>query len=256
MSTKFDFHIHTKYLGCANETMEVDAIAREWERVGCEVIGIADHLNSPDKLELHRLILEDIRKLDTDIPVYFGAELNFTGQGQGFVFSEEIKADCGFQFGIGGVHDTYLDEWNLARAIEIQHRHHLLVCQDPVVDVLVHPWWWKPFEFRTKGFGDFPSAAAVPERLTRELAQAAKGTATAIEINAGANLLRLPPGHAEAYFEYLSILNAEGVTFALGSDAHKIEQVDDSLAVWEMVERLSIPENRIWRPAGKPIIGG
>ena len=38
MSARFDLHIHTKYLGCANETMEVEAIVRECEHLGVECI--------------------------------------------------------------------------------------------------------------------------------------------------------------------------------------------------------------------------
>ena len=63
MSAKCDLHIHTKYLGCANETMELEAIARRCREVGVECIGITDHLNTPDRLELHRPILADIHAL-------------------------------------------------------------------------------------------------------------------------------------------------------------------------------------------------
>ena len=54
MALKCDFHIHTKYLGCANETMELDAIARRCREVGAECIGITDHLNTPDRLEFKK----------------------------------------------------------------------------------------------------------------------------------------------------------------------------------------------------------
>jgi len=163
MAFKCDFHIHTKYLGCANETMELDAIARRCREVGAECIGITDHLNTADRLELHRPILADIHALETDLPVYFGVELNFTGADEGFVFNDDIKADYGFQFAIGGIHSTYLDEYDLTKIIETQHRHHLLTCRDELVDVLVHPWWFSGGEFRNKGFPAFESVRVVPD---------------------------------------------------------------------------------------------
>ena len=76
---KVDFHIHTKYLGCANHTMEVPAIIETCERLGVTALGITDHLNTIDQLPKHVPILEDIREHETDMDIYFGVELNFTG---------------------------------------------------------------------------------------------------------------------------------------------------------------------------------
>ena len=256
MSRRFDLHIHTKYLGCANETMEVDAVARECERVGVECIGITDHLNTPGPLELHRPVLDDIRKLETRVPVYFGVELNFTGCDEGFVFSPEIKQSYGFQFAVGGIHSTYVDEYDLERIIQVQHRHHLRTCRDELVDVLVHPYWFSRGEFETKAFPEFASVAAVPEKLTRELGQVARQTGTAIEINASANLVNRTEEYLAAYVDYLAILASEGVTFAVGSDAHDISGLKNVRTAWEVAGRLGLPDERIWRPPGPPIAGG
>ena len=99
-AVQHDFHIHTKYLGCGSETMEVSAIVKECERLGVESLAITDHLNTLDKLPLHRPILEDIMHLDTKVKVFFGVELNFLGCDQGFAFSQEVKEKFGFQFAI------------------------------------------------------------------------------------------------------------------------------------------------------------
>ena len=87
-----DFHIHTSYLKCANETMDVASIVAEHERLGTTVLGIADHLNSFDKAPLHRHILDDIRALDTDLDVYFGVELNFLACDGQFAFNPKFPA--------------------------------------------------------------------------------------------------------------------------------------------------------------------
>ena len=256
MATKCDMHIHTWRIGCANETMKLADIVPACQRAGNQWIAITDHLNTPEQLPTHRLILDDIRNLRTDLPVYFGVELNFTGCDEGFVFDPEIQADYGFQFAIGGIHSTYLEAFDLDRLVEIQHRHHLRTCRDELVDVLVHPYWFGAGEFRQKGFPPFESVRAVPERLTRELAQAARETRTAIEINAGANLVNRPEDYLRAYLDYLAILAEEGVTFASASDAHDIHQLERVRLAWEALDRLGVGEDRLWRPACEPIVGG
>ena len=62
--------------------------------------------------------------------------------------------------------------------------------------------------------------------------------------------------YVEEYFEYLSILAEEGATFAVGSDAHRIERLAAIEAAWKMADRLGLTEDRIWRPACEPMIGG
>ena len=253
-----DFHVHTKYLKCANETMEVAAILEECERIGVTRLGLADHLNTLDKLEFHRQIRADIASLDTTVEVFFGVELNFLGPDGAFAFSSDVKEELGFQFAIGGIHSTYLDAYDLGRMVDVQHRHHLQTCRDPLVDVLVHPYWFGKGEFDRNGWPWFDSMQAVPERYARELGQTAKETGTAIEINGCANLTN--PSYSDTYVrEYLAFLATvaeEGAHFSFGSDAHDIGQLQHVERVWQAAEELGLPEDRIWSPAGAPMAGG
>ena len=255
---KLDFHIHTKYLGCADATMELADILRECERVGVTALGITDHLNRPDQVDLHRAIREDILALDTTLDVWFGVELNFTGPDAGFVYSDEIRDRIGFQFAIGGIHATYVDEYDLAKIIDNQHRHHLKTCEDPAVDVLVHPYWFGKGVFDRNGWPWFDSMKPVPESYARELGQVAKETGTAVEINACANLVNPAYGErfVEEYFEYLAIIAAEGATFSVGSDAHSLRHLSSVAAAWALVDRLGLDPTRIYKPPCKPMIGG
>jgi len=254
---KLDYHIHTKYLGCANETMEVPAIIAECERLGVTSLAITDHLNSLDRLELHFPIREDLGKLDGGVEVFFGVELNFTGCDGEFVYSGEIRDQLGFQFAIGGIHGTYLEEYDLKKLVDIQHRHHLKTCADPLVNVLVHPYWFGRKPFDDRGWPWFDSMKVVPEAYTRELGRTARETGTAIEINACANLVNpnYSSRYVEEYFEYLAILAEEGCVFALGSDAHDINRLAAIEAAWEMADRLGLTEDRIWRPKCEPMVG-
>ena len=250
-----DFHIHTKYLRCANETMEVAAIVRECKRIGVRTLAITDHLNTWDQVDLHRLIRADIEALDTDIEVYFGVELNFTGKDEGFVFDAETKAKCGFQFAIGGIHSAYMTAYDPKELVDIQHRHHLKTCADPLVQVLVHPYWFPKHEFDASGWPWAEWLPHVPEAFARELGQASAETGTAIEINAKANLSNplFPEDFAQQYIDYLAVIAQEGAVFSVGSDAHDIGHLEAIEASWQAVETLGVPEERIWRPTAEPM---
>jgi len=250
-----DYHVHTKYLGCANETMEIPAILKECERLGVTSLAITDHLHGLDQLPLHAPIRRDILASDSEVEVYFGVELDFTGCDKGFPFSEQIKAEHGFQFAIGGIHDPYLEQYDLKKLVDIQHRHHLRTCQDPLVEVLVHPYWFNRSRFERNGWPWFDSMKAVPEAYARELGQASRDSGTAIEINAGANLVNaaFSEGYVREYHDYLAILAEEGAIFALGSDAHDISHLARIRASWQMADKLGLDASRIWRPPCEPL---
>ena len=252
-----DFHIHTKYLGCANSTMEIPAIVKECERLGVRSIAMTDHLNTLDQIELHPPIREAIKRLDTELAVYFGVELNFTGRDEGFAFSQEIKEEHGFQFAIGGIHSAYLDQYDLEKLVEIQHAHHLKTCADPLVAVLVHPYWFSYGEFERNGYPWFDSMKAVPEAYAHELGQALKDTGTAVEINAMA-MLRTSTHDEEfkkEYLDYLAIVAGEGARFSVGSDAHDISTLESIRDGWQAVEQLGLGEDQIWQPDCEPMAG-
>lgn len=252
-----DFHTHTTYLGCANDTMRIPDMARECSRVGVTSLGVTDHLNTFDKCDLHRPIRRDIEALETDVNVYLGVELNFLGVDGEFAYNEKVRDEYGFQFAIGGIHRTYLETYDLDRLVDIQHRHHLKTCRDPLVDVLVHPYWFGRGEFVTNDWPWFDSMQAVPERYARELGQAAKETDTAIEINACANLAN--PAYSDRYVKeyvrFLSIVAAEGPRFSLGSDAHDIKRLRDIRSAWDVANQLNLTADRIWMPDGPPMAG-
>ena len=256
-SPKYDFHIHTLYLGCANKTMVVEDIIRECERLGVTSLGITDHLNNLDQLKLHEPIKKDLESIESDIKIYFGVELNYTGCDEEFAYGEEVRDSMGFQFAIGGIHGAYMEEYNAKKLVEIQHRHHLKTCENPLVDVLVHPYWFHKKAFTDKNWPWLETMSIVPESYARELGQVAKETGTAVEINADAILDS--PHYSEQfvkeYIDYLAVIAEEGATFSVGSDAHDISRLAPITTAWEAVERLGIAD-RIYHPDGEPFVGG
>ena len=253
MNLACDFHIHTHYLRCANETMAVPAIVERLRERGVRKFGIADHLNTRDKLPEHYKIRADLEALPVgkgDMEVYFGVELNFLSCDGEFAYDEGIRDAIGFQFAIGGIHGTYLTEYDLPKLIEIQHRHHLTACRDPLVDVVVHPWWFGKGEFDQKGFPWFDDLSVVPEDLSREFASVAAETGTAIEINGAA--IFICPDYSdrfkEQYVDYLALLKQEGPKFSIGSDSHDVGHFDGLTPAVEAARRAGITDEMIWTP--------
>ncbi|MFA5646193.1 MAG: PHP domain-containing protein [Candidatus Ratteibacteria bacterium] len=251
-----DFHIHTLYLGCADKTMEIPAIVERCSSLGVKAIGITDHLNSIDRLPLHRPILKDIQALEGPCPeIYFGVELNFPECDSNFVYSEEIRDEYGFQFAIGGIHALFLEEYDLKKLVDIQHRHHMKACADPLLDVLVHPYWFSLRMFEPYGWPWFDSMSAVPDSYARELGKAAKESNTAIEINASAIFTNSAYSEAfkQEYLRWLSLVAEEGALFSVGSDAHNINVLDEGKVAWEVATGLNLPMEQFWRPNASPL---
>jgi len=254
---KCDMHIHTEYLGCAKPEMTIPAILSECARLGMDKIAITDHLNRPDQLDMHKKIVADLEDSRPDMDVYFGVELNFMSKDGPLALNEETKRQYGFQFTICGIHETYLDQYDLKEMIDIQHRHHISTCQDPLVDVLVHPYWFGRGEFERKGFPPFDSMKPVPRSYAVELGQVAAETATAIEINGGAGLINGEgrDEFAREYVEYLAIIAEQGPMFTIASDAHRVEGLKDAEDARNVAQKLGLAPERIWLPACEPMFG-
>jgi len=253
MAPKHDFHIHTALSACANDAMTLEAIVTGCERVGCESIGITDHL-APDGHERNSSIRKEIEALTTPVKVYLGAEVGYAWKLETHAMTAEQKAEYGFQYAIGSHHSTYLKEYDLAKIVRVQHQYHLKTCEQSSIDILGHPWRFLYESFTRAGWPWIDTMKCVPESMTRELARAAIETGTAIEINTTSNLCMKfqPESYFEEYVDYIAILAEEGVTFSLGSDAHELDEFETIKLAWDVVDRLGIPDERIWHPSCPP----
>ncbi len=251
---KYDFHIHTAHGHCANETMQVADIVATAAGCGVEVLGIADHFNHGPNM--HRDEQWDIRRdiqqlVDPPIEVIFGVEVDFTAAGC-LPMDLAAKEEFGFQYAIAGIHSCFCDEYDIAKIVAIQHDHHLTVCKNPAIDVLVHPYWFNKGEFDAGGWPWFDTMSHVSESMARELGAAARETNTAIELNATAVIAcsAYSDRFKAEYAEYMAVLAEEGVMFSFGSDAHGIGSLAEVASAWKFADDLGIPPERIWRPDG------
>ncbi len=212
MSIRCDCHIHTKYLGCGNQTMAMEEIVSRCEALGLKSIAITDHLDRMSDIPKHRLIADGIKGIDTPLRVYFGVELNVL-DGRSSPYSEQIRDDAGFQLAIGGPHGPAVESYALEQTIAIQHRNHPATCENPLISVLVRPWWFDKREFDRLGFPWFDDLSVVPPSMTEELADAAIATDTAVEMST--IMLRVGSKYGERfsrqYREYLGMLGPPSI---------------------------------------------
>ena len=253
---KCDYHMHTKYLWCANETMEINAIINECGSLGMTSFAITDHWRGLHEKEQHLLIRSDLEASNPEMDIYFGAEVNDFGNDD-WGFTEELMEECGFQFAIGGIHGACVDEYDLRKIVDFQQKCHINACRNPILDVLVHPYWFHKAAWDERGWPWLDTMKMVPESYARELGQAAKETGTAIEINGGAVLDGLYGERfcREYVEEYLAAIADEGAMFPLGSDAHDINTLKTVQSSWRAAETLGLTADRIWHPGGKAFKG-
>jgi len=255
MPSPYDFHIHTKYLKCANETMGVPELVRRCESLGLEAIAITDHLNAPEFLPKHDLIKQDLREIDSRMRIYFGVEVNVINKETGAVsIDEEQLARGGFEMVIGGPHASYYSEPDREGIIDLQHGLMLQVLANPLVDVLVHPWWFGAREFQPGGPMEWlTDMTRIPDWHTRELAEAALKHGKAIEANHSAFFTenQYGPAFRETYPRYLAEIARRGVKISIATDAHDIARLDGIHPMMEILEGVGITREQLWTPEMK-----
>jgi histidinol phosphatase-like PHP family hydrolase len=253
MPSRYDFHIHTEYLKCANETMTVPAILSRCESLGLETIAITDHLNAPQFLPQHELIKRDLAATETSLEVFFGCEVNVIDRETGAVSIDESQLrQGGFELVIGGVHTSYYDHPDKRAIIDLQQRLMLAVIANPLVDVLVHPWWFSVREFAAGGPMEwFRDMSDIPDDYARELGEAALANNTAIEANHSAiwgNTTVYSQEFIESYNHYFRTIADTGVKISISTDAHNIDQLNGIHPMQDVLDKLNIPQTQLWRP--------
>ena len=131
MRIGMDYHIHTFYQRCGNETLTVPNVIRKAEERKLSSIAITDHLNSLNQLERFPYIRQDIADVKTDVEVYFGVELNYDACDGEFAYTEAIHEEHGFEVVIGGIHSTYTESQDMREVLAIQHRHFMRTLNNP-----------------------------------------------------------------------------------------------------------------------------
>ncbi|MCD6361532.1 MAG: hypothetical protein J7M38_11810, partial [Armatimonadetes bacterium] len=183
--------------------------------------------------------------------ITWGVEANVVDPHTGAIsVSEQQVEEAGFEFVIAGPHSSYHDRPDVRSIIDLQHRLMMQVVTNPLVDVLVHPWWFGRGEFDSGVVAWMTTLEQWPEQQIRELGQAAAETGTAIEMNASAIITNpfYGPDFEEDYGRVFAILREEGAKFTTCSDAHDIDQIGRSRLAAEFLERIGADDDDLLVP--------
>ena len=245
-----DYHIHTGHIGCGGNTATVGQIYRRCEELGRTSIAITDHLNRIDQVDQHKAIRADMEANTTHMEVFFGTELDVPPHNAPLPYNKIIKENIGFQFAIGGVHGTHLETYDLSKLIDLQHQGLCKTAAEPLIDVVVHPWWFSKHEFDQRGFPWFDDLSVVPQDIHLEFIRTAVANETAIEINAGA--IYCNPAFSdrfkEQYSDYIRLMLSEGAKLSVCSDAHSLAQLERTQVVEDILEDIGVPDDSLWHP--------
>ncbi|MEW6724718.1 MAG: PHP domain-containing protein [Bacillota bacterium] len=226
-----DYHTHTVHSHGRGTILENVLAAR---RQGLRQVGIADHApgswswigvrNAGEYDEIRREI-ELVNSYYPDIEVLCGAECNvMTVDGQLDLAMSDLKrldiVLCGLHPTI--VPPTWSDAWNLVgtnwlaryssratrRARTINTKALISAVEHYPIDIITHPGYKFSID-------------------TAELARACARRGTSLELNAS---------HHQLSVDFVEVAAAQGVTFVLGSDAHRpngVGQVGRAVAIAE-----------------------
>lgn len=281
-----DWHIHSRN-SCDEARLTVSDLVREAEEKGIRDFGLTDHVHTPYNLpDLARSRAEFLAA--TPSPrFHFGVEVSCVsqweigeiagGRHENPVYGVRSGGQAGCALAIGITAEDLVEyrieyvvagtHWPLYVPMERQaiirdyHRQNMFLATHPLVDIVAHPWWWMGYWMDKDGnypaepwFDDF---RVIPRSMHNEFAAAAVESGTAVEINAGANLLNpnYPESFAPRYLEYLAELQSQGVRLSIGSDCHDAHYTADFEKIGRMLESAGIAED-IWCLAPRTSGGG
>ena len=239
-----DFHTHTKLSVCALGEMTVRAIVRRAERLGYRQLGISDHLGeytAPSDLKKHRRRLS---RLETDVNVFLGCEMNVEPSGEPVFASAEIDfldyVMAAAEHAVGSPVDptTQPMDWlrcwvgRVERLIEWRGR----------IDVLAHPLRTLRGHCRGK-----PLMAHLPAERWEELMRGLARRGTAVELT---DAVENYPTSFDATREVYAIARDQGVRFSIGSDAHGLDRLGFQANWVRLARDLKLTGRHLWSPGG------
>lgn len=200
---KGDFHVHSKYSDGSASLVE---IAEKTRRLGLEWVAVCDHSQSlkvaggldAAALEEKRAAIEAFNAHSADVKLLCGTEVEIGVDG-GLDYPDEVLASLDVV--VAAIHTAF------RQSQDVQTRRLLNAINNPYVHAVAHP--------TGRLLGEREGYAVDLERVY----DAAARTGTYLEINAYYKRLDLNDAHVRTAGE-------KGIRFAIGSDAHLLDQMD------------------------------
>ena len=221
---RYNTHIHTAFSHCAKPEMKAPDIIKAAERAGLEIIALTDH-NYPDEknavAQQRYEILRQIKDIETPVKVLIGAELSSYDIGK---FADDISCDNSLDWRLYTTNHFHQGYWVHPREKTPRaYCEHMLAIMDKVIDsgradAFAHPFMAKYISC----FRDFRTVtAAFTDNEIGDIMEKGDRSEITWEINVPAVL-----GDPVFHRRYFQIGREVGVTFNIGTDAHKLKDID------------------------------
>lgn len=221
---KMNMHMHTTFSTCAKREMNIADMVRTAEKAGIEMMAVTDHnyiykrnAVSSQKKEL----MKQLENVDTKVKVYIGAELSSYDIGK---FADDIETDNSLDYRLYATNHYHQDYWVHPEDKSPRgYCEHMLGIMDKVIesgraDCFAHPFMAKYI----KECGDFHNVtAAFTDNEIGDILVKGYENEIAWEINVPAVF-----GDPVFFRRYFGIGREAGIIFNLGTDAHKLSDID------------------------------
>lgn len=231
-SMAYDYHAHSEY----SDGKPMAAMVEAARDAGLDGVGFADHCNvSPDEpgvnrpFDLDETFAERRREIESlreefDVEIFDAVEMDYRPEDESRI--EEFLADAGFEYALGSVH--HVGEHNVAAPWEFSEYSDderaafvaeyfaevVELVESELFDVLAHV----DLVERNEALRGYATTAQY-----RDVAEALSDSRTVPELNAGRVFGDY--GELHPHPEFLDVLQAEGVRFVAGSDAHTPDEL-------------------------------
>jgi putative hydrolase len=221
-----DYHIHTVYSGHSKEDATVGQIIRRAERIGLEEIAFLEHFDAPEHEGALDAIREETAAARPKLRVLVGAECALAADDPPRLKAVPRSADL-IGFSVHHFPTTKVPWFENKAKFSRAERLRVLdawirsvesVIENFRVDLCCHPFFAMPLSGAIDNYrGDFAERVdGIFERMAAR--------AVAFEIN-NTMPLKVGGGMLAGYTDVVARARSVGVKFAVGSDAHSLDQV-------------------------------
>lgn len=222
--SRYNLHMHTNFSGCAKPEMTVQSILKTAEDCGIEMIALTDHtMEYEDEFFEHCDILRKaVDEYNSNVKVLIGGEFSLYGVDKYTLKGKDVKTDYRLysqnHFHVPGWEHPESRDVESYKRLTIDMLHSLF--KDKAADTIAHPitdsylarvcgWEWGTFG---KAWSDNELGDIITEGFESDCAW---------ELNVGEVL-----GDPDLYRRMFNIGKEIGAVFTLGTDAHRLCDVD------------------------------
>ena len=221
---RHNLHMHTVYSRCGNQEMLPEAIVRAAERAGLATIAITDHFHDPDFddcfLAQVRTLTRHIAAIPTKVRVIIGGELSSYGPGH---YGDRPETNALLPLRLYATNHWREDVWDFPEdksprgyaKMQVENIRALMLSGR--ADCIAHPL----IGTKIPGCEPHDVTRALTDNEIGEIGELSHQTRTALELN-----LVAVRGDPELCKRIWHLGKEAGAYFHLGTDAHRLENVD------------------------------